>query len=110
MLATLDGVISTTRNVKIQLLAEPSAAALVLIASGAYSAGSSHGMASSPTAKKKLNANSITVATIPQAVLPLETVPARIAMQAPWPVAAKSINFLRPTRSSSQIGISDDAK
>lgn len=39
MLLILTGVISTTRNVKIQLEADASEAAGVRIASGAYSAG-----------------------------------------------------------------------
>jgi hypothetical protein len=45
------GVISTTRKVKIQLLADANEAALVRIASGAYSAGKSHGMARRPMAE-----------------------------------------------------------
>lgn len=81
MLAIEIGVISTTRNVKIQLDAVASAADLVRIASGAYSAGSNHGIASNPTAKKKLNRNSITTATKPQVLPPFETVPARTAIQ-----------------------------
>ena len=48
----------------LQLDAVASAAALVRIARGAYSAGKSHGMASKPTAKKKLNPKSMTTATI----------------------------------------------
>jgi hypothetical protein len=78
----LTGVISTTRKVKIQLLAVARAAALVRIARGAYSAGKSHGMANRPTAKKKLNKNNMMIATIPALLLPLATVPARIAMHA----------------------------
>ena len=70
MLLMLTGVISTTRNVKSQLLAELKLAAFVLIASGAYSAGNSHGIARSPTAKKKLNINNMTVATMPEAEEP----------------------------------------
>lgn len=74
------GVISTTKKVKIQFEAVARAAALVRMASGAYSAGSSHGIARSPTAKKKLKRKSMTMATIPPALLPLATVPASTAM------------------------------
>jgi hypothetical protein len=61
------GVISTTRNVKIQFEAEARAAAEARMGNGAYSAGSNHGMASKPTAKKKLNRKSIVAATTPVA-------------------------------------------
>jgi hypothetical protein len=80
---------------------------------GAYSAGTtlfslakdggyekyvrSQGIASSPTAKKKLNRKSITVATIPAEWPPSYTVPARIAMHAHCPAAAKSIRGRRPS-------------
>ena len=85
----------------IQLVAVARAADRVRIASGEYSAGTvqalagmlcgdalrkivqSQGIASRPTAKKKLNKNSMTVATKPAACPPFHTVPARIAMQAP---------------------------
>lgn len=50
-----------------------------------------------PTPKKKLNRNSITVATIPAAWPPSNTVPARIAMQPHWPAAAKSMSLRRPS-------------
>lgn len=98
------------RKVKIQLLAEDSAAIGVLTASGAYSEGSSHGIASIPTAKKKLNRNSITEATIPEALLPLETVPASTDMQQHMPMTANSINLRRPSLSNIQIGGSEDRK
>ena len=104
------GVISTIRNVKIQLLAVANAADFVRMASGAYSAGRSQGMASMPTAKKKLKRNSITIATRPHPLLPLETIPARIAMQSPCPAQAKSIRLRRPRRSRHQIGTSDEMK
>lgn len=95
---------------KIQLLAEARLAALVLIASGAYSAGNSHGIASKPTAKKKFKRNSITIATTPADLDPFETVPASIAMQQACPVHAKSMSFLRPKRSSNQIGTREEKK
>ena len=98
------------RKVKIQLLAEDSAAIGVLTASGAYSEGSSHGIASIPTAKKKLNRKSITEATIPEALLPLETVPASTDMQQHMPMTANSINLRRPSLSKIQIGGSEDRK
>ena len=98
------------RKVKIQLLAEDSAAIGVLTASGAYSEGSSHGIASIPTAKKKLNRNSITEATIPEALLPFETVPASTDMQQHMPMTANSINLRRPSLSNIQIGGSEDRK
>lgn len=132
MLPMLTGVISTTRNVKIQLDADASAAALWRIASGAYSAGTTsrldlrnnnnqdgtqieersedlrnQGIASKPTAKKKLNANSMIDATIPAEVEPSDTVPARIAIQQPCPAAANSISFRRPSLSMIQIGMSE---
>lgn len=83
----------------LQFDAVASEAARVRIANGAYSAGTwdfvregtkakiwrylrSHGIARSPTAKKKLKRNSITMATIPPDLVPVETDPARIAMQA----------------------------
>ena len=97
-------------NVNIQLEAVASAAAFVRIASGVYSAGSNHAIASKPTAKKKLNRNNITVATIPAEVLPSWTVPARMAMQHPWPTTANSINFRRPKRSMVQIGTKVEKK
>ena len=61
-------------------------------------------MARRPTAKKKLKRKSMTTATIPHAVLPSFTVPARIAMQTHCPAAAKSINLRLPRRSITQIG------
>lgn len=67
-------------------------------------------MASKPTAKKKLNMNSITVAIIPEVVLPLEIVPANIAMQEHMPMHANSISLRRPKRSMIQIGGSEDTK
>jgi hypothetical protein len=94
------GVISTTKKVKIQLLAEARDAAGVRIVNGAYSAGTgsvsetvvilsgiednlhNHGIASNPTAKKKLKRKSITVATYPADFVPFATVPAKIAIQA----------------------------
>lgn len=93
-----------------QFDAEAKAAALVRMANGAYSAGRSQGIASKPTAKKKLNRKSMRMATIPALLLPLETVPARIAMHAPWPTAAKSISLRRPRRSIIQIGTREDRK
>jgi hypothetical protein len=42
----------------------------------------SHGIASNPTAKKKLKRKSITVATYPADLVPFATVPANIAMEA----------------------------
>lgn len=36
------------------------------------------------------------MATIPPDLVPVETDPARIAMQAHWPAAAKSMSFRRP--------------
>ena len=98
------------RKVKIQLLAEDSAAIGVLTASGAYSEGSSHGIANIPTAKKKLNRKSITDATIPEALLPLETVPASTDMQQHMPMTANSISLRRPSLSKIQIGGSEDRK
>lgn len=68
-------MISTTRKVKIQFDAVAKAADFVQIASGAYSAGSNHGMARRPTAKKKLKRKSITIAPIPADLLPFATVP-----------------------------------
>jgi hypothetical protein len=103
-------VICTTRKVNIQFEAEARAAAGVLIASGAYSEGRSHGMASMPTAKKKLNRNSIAEATMPEALFPFETVPARTAMQQHIPVHANNISFRRPSLSRIQIGGSDETK
>lgn len=41
-----------------------------------------HGIAKRPTGKKKLKRKSITVATMPPVELPVETVPARIAIHA----------------------------
>lgn len=110
MLSIEMGVISTTRKVKIQFDAVASAADLVRMASGAYSAGSNQGMASKPTAKKKLKRNNITMAARPQDLLPFATVPARTAMQIAWPPQAKSIKLRRPRRSRHQIGMSDDIK
>ena len=81
MLFMLTGVISTTRKVNIQLLAVARAADLVRIARGLYSAGKSHGIASKPTAKKKLKRNNMTIATMPAGREPLLTVIARTAMQ-----------------------------
>ena len=83
----------------LQFDAVASDAARVRIANGAYSAGTlflvsqgsqfeiqrdiqSHGIASSPTAKKKLKRKSITIATTPPDLEPVETVPARMAIQA----------------------------
>lgn len=100
----------TTTKVKIQFEADASAAAGVRIANGAYSEGNSHGMASIPTAKKKLNRNSIAEATMPEAVLPFDTVPARIDIQQHMPMTANSISLRRPRRSRIQIGGSDDTK
>ena len=57
----------------------------------------SQGIARSPTPKKKLKRNNITVATIPEAWLPSQTVPARIAIQQPWPITANIINLRRPS-------------
>lgn len=110
MLAIEIGVISTTRKVKIQLDAVARAADFVRMARGAYSAGRSQGMASKPTAKKKLKRNSITIATRPHGLLPSATVPARMAMLIPCPAQAKSIKLRRPSRSSNQIGINDERK
>jgi hypothetical protein len=42
----------------------------------------SQGIANRPTAKKKLKRNSMMMATIPAALPPFETVPARMAIQA----------------------------
>jgi hypothetical protein len=70
----------------------------------------SQGMASKPTAKKKLKRNSITMATIPAAWLPSETVPAKMAMQAPCPATAKSMSLRRPRRSMTQMGIREEIK
>ncbi|KAK5635813.1 hypothetical protein RRF57_011525 [Xylaria bambusicola] len=70
----------------------------------------SHGIASRPTAKKKLNKKSTTIATIPAGLDPFDTVPAKIAMQAAWPVAAKSMSLRRPSRSMIQMGTSDEKK
>lgn len=103
-------VICTTRNVKIQFDAEARAAAGVLIASGAYSEGRSHGIASIPTAKKKLNRNSIAEATIPEALFPFDTVPARTAMQQHIPVQANNISLRRPSLSRIQIGGREETK
>lgn len=86
------------------MLADARAAAGVRIAKGAYSAGSSHGMASIPTAKKKLKRNSMTDAMIPHVVLPLDTVPARTAMQLIIPITANNISFRRPSLSRIQMG------
>jgi hypothetical protein len=96
--------------VKIQLLAEDRAAMGVLTANGAYSEGSSHGIASIPTAKKKLKRKSITEATMPEALLPLETVPASTDMQQHMPMTAKSMSLRRPSLSKIQIGGSEDRK
>lgn len=52
----------------------------------------------------------MTMATIPALLLPSDTVPARTAMHAHWPAAAKSMSFLRPSRSMIQIGINDEKK
>ena len=88
-----------------QFDAEASAAAWVRIAKGAYSAGHSQGMASMPTEKKKLKRKSMTMATRPALLLPLDTVPARTAMHVPWPAAANIIRRRRPSRSMTQMGI-----
>lgn len=103
-------VIWTTRNVKIQFDADARAAAGVLIASGAYSDGRSQGMASMPTAKKKLNKNSIAEAMMPEALFPFETVPARTDMQQHIPMTANNISLRRPSLSRIQIGGSDETK
>lgn len=102
--------ICTTRKVNIQFEADANAAAGVLMARGAYSDGRSQGMASIPTAKKKLKRNSMTDAMIPHVVLPLETVPARIAMQHIIPMTANNINFRRPSLSRIQMGGRDEKK
>lgn len=52
----------------------------------------------------------MTVATIPLAVLPLYTVPARIAIQQHWPAQANSISLRRPRRSKIQIGGNEEKK
>lgn len=104
------GVISTTTNVKHQLDILASAAAGARIGRGAYSAGRSHGMASRPTAKKKLNMNNMTAATIPGAPALTDVVPARIAIHPHCPAAANSMRGRRPTRSRSQMGMRDDKK
>jgi hypothetical protein len=77
---------------------------------GVYSAGRSHGMARKPTAKKKLKRKSMVAATIPVALNVTEVVPARTAMHAHWPMAAKSMSLRRPMRSMSQIGMSEEKK
>ena len=107
---TIAWCLEDLRKVKILLLAEDIAAIGVLTASGAYSEGSSHGIASISTAKKKLKRKSMTEATIPEALLPLETVPASTDMQQHIPMTAKSINFRRPSLSKIQIGGSEDRK
>ena len=94
----------------IQFEAEARAAAGVRIASGAYSEGKSHGIASMPTAKKKLNRKSIAEATIPEALFPFDTVPARTAMQEHIPMHANNISFRRPSLSRIQIGGSEERK
>lgn len=72
-----------------------------------------------------LKRNNIVAATIPVALWVTEVVPAKTAMHAHCPAAAKSISFLctislsvqqgvlpltRPIRSISQMGMSDDRK
>ena len=98
------------QNVKIQFDADASAATGVRIANGAYSEGNNHGIASMPTAKKKLNRNSMTEATIPEALLPFETVPASTDIQQHMPMTANSMSLRRPSRSKIQIGGSDERK
>jgi hypothetical protein len=89
------------RELTIQLLAEARAAAGALIGKGAYSDGSNQGIASNPTAKKKLstpsqstittdracqethlNKKSMVAATIPVPFPVTDVVPARTAIQA----------------------------
>jgi hypothetical protein len=67
-------------------------------------------MAKRPIAKKKLKRKSITEATIPADLPPFDTVPARIAIQAHWPAAAKSMSFRRPSLSITQIGTIEERK
>lgn len=99
----------------VQLVAVAKDAERVRMARGAYSAGTvrnismalknirrrrknlqSQGMARRPTAKKKLNINSITVATKPEEWVPSQTVPAKIAMQHPCPMTANIMSLRRP--------------
>ena len=95
---------------KIQFDADARAAAGVRIASGAYSEGNSHGIASIPTAKKKLNKKSIAEATMPEALFPFDTVPARTAIQQHIPMTANNMSFRRPSLSRIQIGGSEETK
>lgn len=99
-----------SQNVKIQFDADASAATGVRIASGAYSEGNNHGIASMPTAKKKLKRKSITEATIPEALLPFDTVPASTAIQQHMPITANNISLRRPSRSRIQIGGREERK
>jgi len=96
--------------VNIQFEADAKAAAGVRIASGAYSEGSNHGIASMPTAKKRLNKKSIAEATMPEALLPFDTVPARTDIQQHIPMTANSISFRRPSLSRIQMGGSEETK
>lgn len=56
----------------------------------------SQGMARRPVAKKKLNRNSMTVATKPAACPPSQIVPAKTAIQQPWPMTANIMSLRRP--------------
>lgn len=77
---------------------------------GEYSEGSSQGIASRPTAKKKLNRKSMVAAIIPVPLWDTEVVPASTAMQHACPMTAKSMSFRRPIRSMIQMGMSEERK
>jgi hypothetical protein len=73
--------------------------------------GYSHGMDKKPEAKKKLKRKRRTAAKMPLPVLPVSAViGASKTMQIVWPMALKSINLRRPTRSINGIGTRAEMK
>lgn len=68
-------------------------------------------MPNQPTAKKELNTNKNTAATMPRALLSgTEVVAARTAMERAWPAAPKSMRGRRPKRSMVKMAIQEARK
>ena len=98
------------RTLKIQFAVVDIAFAGARIAKGVISAGYNQVIPSHPTAKKELKTNKKTAATMPRVFVCTDVVPARMAMEADWPIAPNTINLRLPKRSIVNMAIKEAKK
>ena len=110
MLENDTGVIITTMKFQIQLPLVETALAGALILKGTISAGYSQVMPSHPIAKKVLNRNKNTVDAIPDLLVPMLSVIARMIIHPDMPVAPNIMSARRPKRSMVKTAIQEAAK